>query len=68
MMHSQKLPGVSVRVTKPTEEHQSYQDAVGRIVDVRDFGEHRHCQVLLESGNELIYFEAPELTIEAPQK
>lgn len=68
MTPNQMLPGVRVCVATPTNEHQSYQNATGRIVDVRDFSEHRHCQVLLDQTNELTYFESTELTLEVRQQ
>jgi hypothetical protein len=57
------LPGVQVRVTMPAPEHQAYKNQIGHIDDVRDFGEHRFCLVVLERGGGEQSFEATELEI-----
>jgi hypothetical protein len=63
-MAQEMIPDVRVRVSFPTAEHQSYLNAAGRIVDVRDFDEHHFCQVALDVLREAIWFDAHELTVE----
>lgn len=53
------LPGVWVRVVAPIQEHEAYRNTIGRIDDVRDFGERRFCLVILKHGEQS--FEATEL-------
>lgn len=57
------LPGVLVRVTTPTPEHRNYLNDQGSIVDIREFGDHRYCQVALQRGKDLIFFASTELEL-----
>jgi hypothetical protein len=63
MSHEQLLPGALVRVAAPEAEHLAYQNDQGRIVDVREFGDHRYCQVNLQRSQDLIFFASTELEL-----
>ena len=60
---NQMLPGASVRVVNPDAEHHAYQDDFGMIVDVRDYGDQRFCQVDLQQSRQLIFFAFTELQL-----
>ena len=64
-MVQEMLPYTRVRVITPATEHQNYLNARGRILDVRDFDNHRFCQVELDGQSiEPLWFEATELIVE----
>lgn len=57
-------PGVCVRVTQPTNEHEEHQGDTGVINDVREVGSFIWCQVFLRQAATMVYFDWMELDLD----